>query len=337
MSESKVSVVIPCRNEEKAIAQTVRAILASEHKNLEVLVVDGMSTDATRAIVQGIIDEDPRVKIVDNPRQLTPFAFNLGIKHSTGEFVQIVGSRNVLEPLYIPLLIQALNDNPRVGCVGGDYQHVYDTEDGRAIARAMESKFGVGGGNYRTMTSNAYVDTVGIPMYRRSIFSELGLFDETLTRNQDDEYNFRLRQKGWQILYVHDAKATYLVRASLKKAFKQYQQYGYFKVYVNQKHKAVTTARQLVPAAFLAFWAVAVPGLFVRPGLFVPLTFWVAFAYITGGLILSGQNLTIFERLQVLRACFILHIAYGAGYWVGIWDFIINSEAPRDSMQRMTT
>src|SRR5688500_14144488 len=104
--------------------------------------------------------------------------------------------------------MEHLKMRPEVACVGGDYQHVHDSEAGRYISLAMESKFGMGSGNYRTLTSNSLVDTVGVPMYRRSIFKEVGYFDEALTRNQDDEFNFRVSQRGYKIMYVHAAKVT---------------------------------------------------------------------------------------------------------------------------------
>lgn len=334
--EPLISVVIPCRNEVNTIGNTVRAILKSHHRNLEVIVVDGMSDDGTRTVLGELMEEDSRVRVVDNEKQLTPYAFNLGVKAAEGEFIQIVGSRNVLAPDYLTILKRALTTYPLVACVGGDFQHVYNTLEGRAISHAMESKFGVGGGNYRTMQSDAYVDTVGIPMYRRGIFQELGYFDESLTRNQDDDFNFRVRRAGHQILYVHQAKATYLVRGSLKKAFKQYQQYGYFKVFVNRKHGAVTTVRQVVPALFVAFFAIGIPIALFKWSLFKYLI-WVGMLYAAMGMVLAGRSLGMADRGRALAACFVLHVGYGTGYWLGIWDFYVQKIRPRASMQSMTT
>lgn len=333
---SLVSVVIPCRNEVKAIKATVEAILASSYPSIEVLVVDGMSEDGTREVVSQLSAADPRVRLVDNPKKLTPYAFNLGIKNARGEYVQIVGARNVLDIDYIQILVGSLNRDPKIGCVGGDYQHVYDNEEARFLSLAMESKFGVGAGNYRTMTKDTFVDTVGIPLFRKSIFAEVGLFDERLTRNQDDDFSYRLRKKGYKILYVHDAKATYLVRSSLVKAYKQFNQYGYFKVFVNLKNGAVTTWRQMVPALFVAFWVIGFPLSFFFAPLQSLLSF-VAFLYLVLGLAMAGPGLTLGERFKVLIACFIMHLAYGLGYWQGIWDFLIVGRAPRESAQRQTT
>ena len=331
-----VSVVIPCRNERKAIAETVRAILNSTYPSVEVLVVDGMSDDGTREILAEMALKDNRLRVVDNEKKLTPFAFNLGVQHAGGEFVQIVGSRNVLAPDYISILMDTLQSRPDVACVGGDYQHVYDSAAGRLIAKAMESKFGVGAGNYRTMTDNAYVDTVGVPMYRTSIFKEVGIFDERLTRNQDDEFNFRVVQRGHKILYVHAAKVTYLVRGSLTKAFWQFFQYGYFKVFVNKKHGAITTLRQIVPALFVAFWVLGVPFAYFAPGFHFVLGS-VAGLYMFLGIVLAGRGVGLSSRPQIMLTCFVLHVGYGCGYWAGIWDFLVAKRSPRLSFQRQTT
>ena len=331
-----VSVVIPCRNEAKAIKATVLALLNSEHPNVEVLVVDGMSDDGTRAIVEELCASDARVRLVDNPRRLTPFAFNLGVQNAKGDYIQIVGSRNVLAPDYIPLLLQALESDPKIACVGGDYQHVFDSREGRLISLAMESKFGMGASNYRTQGVDADVDTVGVPLYRRSIFREVGLFDETLTRNQDDEYNFRLRQKGFRIRYVHAAKTTYLVRGQIKKAFQQFRQYGYFKIFVSKRHGQLTTLRQLVPALFFGVFAVGVPLSFVWPMLTAVLSLLAAF-YLAVGLTFAGRGLGPIDRFLVFRTCFVLHAAYAYGYWQGIWDFVICGRTPRIALQQQTT
>jgi glycosyltransferase involved in cell wall biosynthesis len=331
-----VSVVIPCRNEVKAIRATVLAILESTYPNLEVLVVDGMSEDGTREILKELAFETKRVRTIDNPKKLTPFAFNLGINHSQGEFIQIVGSRNVLADDYLSILVDALQTHPGVDCVGGDYQHVSDTPGGHHLALAMESKFGVGMGNYRTMQEDALVDTVGVPMYRHKIFDEVGMFDEALTRNQDDDFNFRLTQRGKKIMYVHAAKTTYLVRASLAKAFRQFFQYGYFKVFVNRKHKRVTTIRQLIPPVFVAAVILGVPlSLFFRP--VQRLMDVMMLAYFVLGLALAGKGLKVADRFQVLICCLVMHFGYGLGYLQGIWDFLVIHRPPRAEMQRQTT
>jgi len=328
-------VVVPCRNEVKAIEGTVRAILSSDHPLIEVLVVDGMSEDGTRAVLERMSQADSRVRMIDNPQRLTPYAFNLGVRAARGEFVQIAGSRNVMSRDYLSLLVAHLRAHPDVACVGGDYQHVYDSKAGQWICQAMESRFGMGAGNYRTMTEDAWVDTVGVPMYRADVFDVVGYFDEQLTRNQDDDFNFRLTQKGLRIRYIHAAKVTYLVRGSLKKAYRQFSQYGYFKVFVNKKHRSITTARQLAPAAFLAFLALGLPLAVVCPWARLPVAGVLA-AYVFLG-VGSLSGLAIRDRLAVFATCFVLHLGYGVGYWRGIWDFLIVRRDPSAEFQQQTT
>jgi hypothetical protein len=137
-------------------------------------------------------------------------------------------------------------------------------------------------------------------------------------------------------MYVHSAKTTYLVRGSLSKAFRQFFQYGYFKVFVNRKHKRVTTLRQLIPPIFVAALDIGlVAGLFSARA--QALTSLMMFVYCITGLALAGRGLGIFARVQVLFCCFVMHEAYGMGYLQGIWDFFIIHRAPRAEMQRQTT
>jgi glycosyltransferase involved in cell wall biosynthesis len=337
MESKKVSVVIPCRNEEKNIRGCVESILSTNYTDIEVVVVDGMSDDGTREILSQLSAEYFNVRFVDNPHKLTPFAFNIGCKAATGFYVQIVGSRNTLDPDYIPLLVKALEEDPEIACVGGDYQHVYDTDFSRFITYAMESKFGVGSSNYRTKKESAFVDTVGIPMYRKSIFDEIGYFDERLTRNQDDDFNFRVTQKGHKIFYVFEAKTQYFVRGSLKKLFKQFSQYGYFKVFVNKKHKTVTTLRQLVPVIFLLFLILGLP-----LSIFISKFIYLYALGILLYLFVGAMSLMIFTKkpLEIIAtqlSALVMHIGYGQGYLKGIYDFLILGREPSTKMQKQTT
>ncbi len=336
MSEALVSVVIPCRNEVRHIENCIRSILKSDHKNLEVIVVDGMSEDGTREVLGRLSAEFPQVRSVDNPKKLTPYAFNIGVRAACGDYIQIVGSRNTLGPRYISILVQALEADPRLGCVGGDYQHVFDSKIGRYLSLAMESPFGVGGSNYRAQKKNCFVDTVGVPLYRRDIFKRLGEFDESLTRNQDDEFNFRVRQAGYLIQYVHEAKNTYLVRSDLKKAFWQFFQYGYFKVFVSLKHRQATTLRQLVPFCFVLYLlsAVLIPIVPYYGGVWLI----VALIYLALGFgVTHGRGLSLWERGAVQWVIFVLHMGYGLGYLRGVWDFAILNRKPSLQLQQQTT
>ena len=336
MEERKVSVVVPCRNERKSIRSCVESILKSNYKNIEVVVVDGMSDDGTRDILDDLSYVHRNVIVLDNPDRLTPYAFNIGCKAANGFYVQIVGSRNTLDPDYIRLLVTKLEENPEIACVGGDYQHVYGSGFSRFITHAMDSKFGVGSTNYRTKKESCFVDTVGIPMYRKSIFEEIGYFDERLTRNQDDDFNYRVSLKGYKIFYVFEAKTQYFVRGSLKKLFKQFSQYGYFKVFVNKKHKTLTTLRQIVPLAFLMFLILGlVLSLITTKFKFLyGLGIFIYFAL--GMLSALSYSKNPYEMLAIQLSAFIMHVGYGFGYLTGIFDFLIFNREPSSKMQKQT-
>lgn len=332
-----VSVIIPCRNEVQSVGKCIEAILASDYPLLEIIVVDGMSEDGTRSVLNNLSKSFSNIKIVDNPEKLTPFAFNYGVKNANGFYIQRVDARNLIAVDYISKLVNILEENPMISCVGGDYQHTYSTPAGEYISWAMESKFGVGAGNYRTMKKNTYVDTVGVPMYRRSIFEEIGFFDENLARNQDDDFNFRVRKKGHKILYVCDAKVKYFVRGTYKKLFNQMKQYGYFKVFVNKKHKTVTTIRQIIPLLFLIFSLGGALASFLWP-LFFPFYLLIMAAYfLLGSVSATAFTINPFKILNVQYACLVMHLGYGLGYLIGILDFLILNKSPSNFMKQQTT
>lgn len=333
----KVSVVIPCRNEVKNIRNCVESVLKSNYPDIEVVVADGMSDDGTRDVLDQLKSEYSNFNYIDNPEKLTPYAFNAGIKNTDGFYVQIVGSRNILDPEYISNLVKVLEKDSEIACTGGDYQHSYETKQAKFISWAMESKFGVGASNYRTMKESCYVDTVGIPMYRRSIFDELGLFDERLTRNQDDDFNYRVTQAGYKIWYEASSKTQYYVRASFSKLFRQMSQYGYFKVFVNKKHKTFTTLRQLVPMLFLLYLILSPLFTLIDQRAIYIYALVLGLYFLLGFVTALGFTKKLLEIFQIQWAIFVMHIGYGWGYLKGIWDFIILRRKPATNMQRQTT
>jgi GT2 family glycosyltransferase len=186
----------------------------------------------------------------------------------------------------------------------------------------MSSPFGVGNAHFRTGTKSGYVDTVAFGAYRTEVFEKAGYFDEDLTRNQDDEFNYRIGQHGFKILLDPAIQAKYYVRASFGKLLRQYYQYGFWKVYVNKKHKAVTTMRQLVPPAFVLFLVTGIAAFFIP-------YYWIVWSvlmllYVLGALISAlGQKAGITEIPGVIWSFIILHTAYGFGYLRGIVRFVL--------------
>ncbi|MBU2019524.1 MAG: glycosyltransferase family 2 protein [Bacteroidetes bacterium] len=336
-----ISVVIPCRNEANYIADCIEHIFQSnglENMDLRVFVVDGMSDDGTRAIIAEEAEKNDRVKLIDNIHQLTPYAFNLGI-YAGGkvDFVQIVGARHMISPNYLETCLKRLNDSPDVWCVGGQIKNEFINETGEIIAAAMGTAFGMGLGNFRTLEKSGYTDTVTSPMYPYAVFDKIGFFDEQLIRNQDDDFNYRVTKAGGKIYYEHDISLRYFVRGSFSSLWRQFYQYGYWKVFVNQKHKAVTTIRQLVPPLFAFYLLLVVLTSLLQFGSF-PSFRWPLYLYIILTLYFSYK--TSLEKkvpfVGLIQTFPILHVSYGLGYLKGIWTFIIQKQKPQDKQKRMS-
>lgn len=274
----KIAVVIPCRNEIRNIEECIEAIYASDlpaDSNLVVNVVDGISNDGTAELLESLQKKYSGLQIIPNNKQLTPYAFNLGI-HATkdADFYQIIGARQIVSPNYLKKAVESLQNDSSIWCVGGKVTNVYLNNESKMIAQAMGTSFGMGLGNFRTLNESGLVDTVGTPMYPAWVFEKIGYFDEELIRNQDDDFNFRVTKAGGKILYNNEIALKYYVRGSVSQLWKQFMQYGYWKVYVNKKHKAVTTLRQLIPPLFVLFLMV-IPFLFLINSLigFIGLSF----------------------------------------------------------------
>ncbi len=340
-----VSVIIPCRNEEKNIAACVDAIFSSKLPpgfGIEVFIVDGESEDGTMKMVTDLQKKHSGLHFISNPKRITPVAFNLGIKASQGEYIQIIGARQIIAGDYILKGVERLQKQTDIWCVGGKVENVFENELGKIIAKAMDTPFGVGGGNFRILKTSTYVDTVGTPLFNKSVFEKIGLFDEELVRNQDDELSYRILKAGGKIFLDVEMKVKYFVRGNLKNLFKQYYQYGYWKVYVNRKHHTITTLRQLFPAAFVLFVLIMLPiAIFSFVEIFIEIVksngisnfiyIWpiliycsVTLPYVAIASVLAfRKSERIIEVNDYMRTFIILHSSYGLGYLAGILQFLI--------------
>jgi glycosyltransferase involved in cell wall biosynthesis len=320
-----VAIVIPCRNEEKYIGKCIDSILMQNYspENISVYVCDGKSTDGTIAIVNSYAEKHKNVNLLINEMQTTPYALNLGINNSSSDIVIILGAHSELYPDYVSNCLEAFNLGENIGCTGGIIESVYENETAEVIGKAMSSGFGVGNAHFRTGNKDGFVDTVAFGAYKREVFEKIGLFDDELIRNQDDEFNYRVIKAGYKIYLFHKIRCKYFVRASFEKLFKQYEQYGYWKVYVNKKHKAVTTARQIVPLLFVLFLFLGLALSFVHVLLLAVyisgILAYVFLSFYSASKQLGGSK----QTGKIMKSFFILHFSYGLGYLKGIIDFFI--------------
>jgi len=321
-----VTVVVPCRNEVDHIGMCLDSIISGDypHALMEVLVIDGMSQDGTRAIVSEYAKQYPFLRMVDNERQTTPCALNIGIRESKGTIIVRMDAHATYCRDYVSKLLSFLHSSGADN-VGGVRLSVPGGPGviAASIACAVSHPFGVGSSLYTfDRPEPRWFDTVWGGCYRREIFDKIGLFDEQFVRNQDDEFNHRLILQGGKILLVPEVHAYYYARESLLKLWLAYYQYGYFKPLTAFKLKRILTVRQLVPSGFLLGLLTAVVA-----GVFMQNLWWVC-----EGILAAYMSLTLLVALGTMREFAwraslvsivvfpLIHAAYGAGFLHGIWD-----------------
>ncbi|MCC7124224.1 MAG: glycosyltransferase family 2 protein [Acidobacteria bacterium] len=320
----RVTVVMPIRNEAGFIARSLGAVLAQDYPRhlLDVIVADGCSDDDTRSIVETIATQDGRVTIIDNEGRIVASGLNRALAMATGEVIVRVDGHCEIAADYVRCCVTHLRRGGVAG-VGGPLDTVGTTPVARAVAAAMSSMFGVGNSAFRTLKGTTrFVDTIAFGAYTREALAYAGRFDTELVRNQDDEYNYRLRRLGCRLLLASDVRAQYFSRGSLQSLARQYFQYGYWKVRVLQKHPRQMSLRQFVPPAFV----IALLALPFIPG---GLRIWAALlatyiAAVMGASIVTARRLREREAWSTLPIAFvILHIAYGAGFLTGLLKFAL--------------
>lgn len=336
----KLKVVIPCRNEVNNIRECVESVIdAGKYFSgeVEIIIVDGKSDDGTLEVIDQLTKEYSNVHLEVNELQLTPYAFNIGIKNPIAfDYLAIVGSRHVLSVNYFQDAIEAFESDNSIWCVGGRVENVYANDVGKITATAMGTSFGMGIGNFRAIEHSGYVDTVGTPIYPSWVFDKVGYFDEELVRNQDDEYNFRVRKSGGKILYLNKISVKYYVRSSITQLKKQFMQYGYWKVYVNKKHKAITTWRQLIPPLFVCY-LMLLPLLFMIHPWFacivsVPLLLYVILSIFVAIRLCESYS----EFIRYINIFPIMHVSYGWGYLKGFFRFVILNQKPSSQSKTLS-
>jgi succinoglycan biosynthesis protein ExoA len=246
-----VSLVVPMYNEGKSIAQCLDALVGQDYPadRLELLIVDGMSTDDSAAIVQSYMARYSSLRVLQNPQRVTPVAFNIGIRAARGDFIGIVSAHSVLAPDYVSQCVRYL-EQTGTEHVGGLMTAVGVGRVAKAIAESTNSPFGVGGSRFHYDQREQYVESVYMGVYCREVFDRVGLFDEELVRNQDDEFNYRLHKAGGRHFQTPAIRSVYYSRATYKSLWRQYLQYGFWKPRVFQKVPGSMRWRHLIPPAF---------------------------------------------------------------------------------------
>jgi glycosyltransferase involved in cell wall biosynthesis len=326
-----------------------------------------MSTDATRDILTRLAAEcgaqrsvvppdtqcQPVIRIIENAGLIASAGLNRAIRDARGEIIVRMDAHTEYAPDYLWECVTALRKTGADN-VGGPAGTKADAFMERAVAAAYHSPFAVGGARFHDVDYEGWVDTVTYGCWRREAFEKFGYFDEELVRNQDDEHNLRIVRAGGRIWQSPRIKSWYRPRGSLTALFKQYMQYGYWKVRVIQKHKLPASWRHLVPSVFL----LTLLGLFLLSAFCLPLSsspgsvvssqwsvvslfcfLFLLSSYIVA--VLAASVLTaaktewkLLSLLPFVFPCY--HFGYGYGFLRGVWDFIIRRKGAQKKFEAIT-
>jgi glycosyltransferase involved in cell wall biosynthesis len=324
------SVIVPCRNERGHIEAFCASALAQQLPAgwaLELVIADGQSDDGTRALLDAAARDEPRLRVIDNPRRIVSTGLNLALAAAKGEVIVRLDVHSEYAPDYIAQCLAALAET-EADNVGGPWRAQAAADAGpmqHAVAAAFQSRWVAGGARSRDLAYSGWVDTVYLGCWPRATFDHVGGFDENLVRNQDDEHNLRIVRRGGRIWQSAAIRSVYRPRARLAQVFRQYLQYGYWKPFVMKTHRQPASLRHLVPALFVAALALAASHALLsgRPG---PLAALVAlYALAVAALTLSVARAAeatpaVLARVPAVIAAY--HLGYGIGSIIGWWDVL---------------
>jgi succinoglycan biosynthesis protein ExoA len=329
----RISIIVPCRNEGKHIRSFVEAVLAQvlpPETELEMLIADGMSVDGTRTILDEYAASHAWIHVLDNPEGGVSTGLNRAILRASGSIIIRMDVHAHYAEDYVEQCVAVLRETGADN-VGGPARTKSEGYMQEAISAAYNSAFSCGGARFHNVNYEGPVDTVTFGCWRREAFDKMGLFDEGLIRNQDDELNLRLVKLGGTIYQSPRIRCWYEPRSSLGALFSQYRQYGYWKVRVIEKHGAPASLRHLVPATFVAALAVLAVGSLFSSIAFVALLS-VAGLYALVNLAAS-VHICRWKRLHLLAVVPIVlatyHVSYGFGFLVGVLhSFAVRDQKP---------
>jgi succinoglycan biosynthesis protein ExoA len=323
----KVSIIVPCYNEDATIRHLLDSILAQTYprKQMEVVIADGISADTTRTVIAAFQQEHPdlSIKIVENKVRAIPSGLNLAIKSANGEMIVRLDAHSVPIPEYVARCVDALESGKGAN-VGG----VWEIKPGaqtwvaESIAIAAAHPLGVGDAMYRLNAKAGAVDTVPFGAFRRSLIEKIGAFDETLLTNEDYEFNTRVRQSGGVVWLEPSIRSVYFARSTFDELARQYWRYGFWKWRMLARYPSTLRWRQALPPLFVAVliglgmlsaWFVL-----ARTFIAVQITLYLI-ALIFAGLIsaVKKQKFTLLFGLPL--AIVTMHMSWGSGF---LWSMV---------------
>jgi cellulose synthase/poly-beta-1,6-N-acetylglucosamine synthase-like glycosyltransferase len=338
---TSVSVIIPCYNEERFIGKALE-YLADQYRpeDYEIVVVDGMSEDRTREVVADFqrSHAELSIRMVDNPARCIPHALNLGIAAARGEIIARIDAHAAPSSGYIRRSVEVLSEgNCAIVGMPCRVRPAEDSVTARAIAIGVSHPFGIGDAKYRLGADGdsgtpEFVDTVAFACFRKSLWTELGGFDEKLLTNEDYDFNYRARIRGDKVKLDRSERCDYFARATLRKLAAQYLRYGAWKARMIRQRPRSIKWRHLIAPAFVAsiifltafgFWSdVAWEMLALETAIY--LTAALVFAYQATRR--KGEKFPVMLTMPLVF--FTIHLSWGASF---LWGLVTTPRGLRGS------
>lgn len=320
-----VSLVLPIKNEGAHLHRSLDAVDRQTYPSdrLEIIAVDGGSTDDTLDILRNRQQHDPRIRLLGGPGVNTPAAMNIGLEAARGSIVAKIDGHGWMNDSFVSDAVAILERDARVGCVGGLIVPVASNDLERSVAYARFSVLGVGGGVYTASEQLQAAETVQCGVYRRRALVGVGGFDEQLAYGEDEEANFRLRRAGWTIVLQPTMRFHYRVRPNASALFEQYFRYGRARVAVVRKHPSFFSPKHAVPAVAVAALSLGTIGLLDQRTRTAGALIWGTYLGViaAGGLMLARRHR--FGRFELVAlALGALHMGYGLGTFAGLWNVV---------------
>lgn len=319
-----VSVLMPIRNEESFIVRSLEAVLHQNYPahRMEVLIADGMSDDSTLNVIQELVMQSPglaRVRIIPNSERLQATGLNLALQAASGEIIIRVDGHTIIAPDYVSQCVSLLRRMSDQGVVnvGGLMRPEGQTPAGKAIAAATMSPFAVPTAFHHSDRAQ-FVDTVYLGAWHRKLFDVVGMFNPAVNVNEDYEFNYRTRQAGGKIYLSPDIRSTYFPRASFGALWRQYFRYGVQKAQMLKLHPGALRMRQIVAPTFVTA-LIGLPLLGILWQGAWGLWGVMLLAYFTVSAVAAArQREAEVSPLLIMGAFFIIHTAWGLGFWRGL-------------------
>jgi len=336
----RVTVVVACRNEIKHIRNFLDSLLCQDLGEIgwEAIIADGLSEDGTCQALQEYSARYPQLRVIANPGRVVSSGLNAAIRAARGDIIVRMDAHTDYAPDYCRLCVETL-EHTGADNVGGPARTRAAGTCARAVAAAYHSPFSTGGARFHDVNYEGWVDTVTYGCWRKATLERIGLFDENLVRNQDDELNLRLVRAGGKIWQNPRIMSWYSPRAKLSALFQQYFQYGFWKVAVIRKHKIPASWRHAVPVLFVLANVLLISGITVaavtgaQRWLTAAASVWSAMiaAYALANLLASAvaASRNGWGTLPFLPAAFLAyHLSYGLGFLVGLIRLLPTTDVP---------